>query len=83
MNEYKISDISVGMKESFAVTITDKMMKHFYDITSDENPLHVNSQFARERGFDAQFRCGICIQGYYCECCITRYDGDKILIRAS
>lgn len=52
MNEYKISDISVGMKESFAVTISDKMMKHFYDITSDENPLHVNSQFARERGFD-------------------------------
>ena len=52
MNEYRISDISVGMKESFSVTITEKMMKQFYDITADENPLHVNVHFARERGFD-------------------------------
>ena len=52
MNEYKISDISIGMKESFSVIISEEMMQKFYDITSDENPLHVNETFARERGFD-------------------------------
>ena len=52
MNEYGISDISVGMKESFTVTVTEEMMQKFFEITSDENPLHVNEDFARERGFD-------------------------------
>lgn len=52
MNEYKISDILVGMKESFSVTITEEMMKSFFLITSDKNPLHVNDEFAKERGFD-------------------------------
>ena len=52
MNEYKISDISVGMKESFSVTITELMMQSFLEITSDVNPLHVDKQFAMDRGFD-------------------------------
>ena len=52
MNEYGISDISVGMKESFTVTVTEEMMQKFFEITSDENPLHVNENFARDRGFD-------------------------------
>lgn len=52
MNDYTISDISIGMKESFFVSITDSMMHKFLDITSDENPLHLNEDFARQRGFD-------------------------------
>jgi len=52
MNEYKISDISIGMKEAFSVTITEQMMQEFLDITSDVNPLHVNEQYAKENGFD-------------------------------
>ena len=52
MNEYRISDISLGMNESFSVTITEEMMQKFFDITSDENPLHVNEEFARSRGFN-------------------------------
>lgn len=52
MNEYKIADISVDMKESFSVTVTEKMMDEFLDITGDVNPLHVDAEFAKERGFD-------------------------------
>lgn len=52
MNDYTISDISIGMKESFFVSITDSMMHKFLDITSDENPLHLNEDFARQRGFN-------------------------------
>lgn len=52
MNEYRISDISLGMNESFSVTITEDMMQKFFEITSDENPLHVDEEFARSRGFN-------------------------------
>ena len=52
MNDYSITDISAGMTESFSVTITEKMMTEFLDITGDMNPLHVSDDFAKERGFE-------------------------------
>ena len=51
MNEYSITDISVGMKESFSIAVTEKMMAEFLSITGDVNPLHVSDEFAKERGF--------------------------------
>lgn len=59
MNEYKISDISVGMQEKFSVTVTEKMMKSFLDITGDENPLHVSDEFAKEQGFSGRVVYGM------------------------
>ncbi len=44
MNEYKVTDISVSMKESFTRTIMAKRMRRFYEITEDENPLHVSEE---------------------------------------
>ena len=51
MREYRISDISVGMKESFSRTITADMMQKFFDVTGDENPLHTDKEFAIRKGF--------------------------------
>ena len=51
MKEYKISDIYVGMKESFSRTVTAEMMQKFFDITGDENPLHRDKFFAEKKGF--------------------------------
>ncbi len=59
MNEYNISDISLGMKESFSVTITEQMMQSFYTITSGENPLHWDDQFAKDRGFSCKVVYGM------------------------
>lgn len=51
MREYKISDIFVGMKESFSKTVTEEMIQKFFDITGDENPLHKDRVFAETKGF--------------------------------
>ena len=51
MNEYRIQDISTGMIESFSTTITSEMMTQFLTITGDENPLHVDENFAKSKGF--------------------------------
>ena len=50
MNDYKINDIKVGLEESFSVTVTDKMMAAFKDITGDINPLHNDADFAKASG---------------------------------
>jgi 3-hydroxybutyryl-CoA dehydratase len=59
MNVYKISDISVGMKESFKRTITAEMMQRFMEITADENPLHVDESYAKSKGFPNRVAYGM------------------------
>ena len=51
MNQYHMSDLSVGMRESFKWIITDDMMQMFLSITGDVNPLHNNIGYAKEQGF--------------------------------
>lgn len=47
MNEYKLSDIKIGMKASFEQEITLDMEDAFRNISGDENPLHKDDGFAR------------------------------------
>lgn len=51
MQEYTINDLKPGMKEKFSRIITAEMLQKFYEITGDENPLHVDADYAKERGF--------------------------------
>ena len=45
MNEYKFSDIEIGLEASFEVKIDASKMDKFLDISSDINPLHVDSNY--------------------------------------
>lgn len=52
MNEYKFEDIKEGMKEEFCVVITEDMMNSFRNITGDVNPLHMDKDYALEKGYE-------------------------------
>ncbi|MEG2770618.1 MAG: MaoC family dehydratase [Oscillospiraceae bacterium] len=51
-NCYTFSEISVGQKESFSVTITQEMMDSFRAITGDVNPLHADLEYAISKGYN-------------------------------
>jgi 3-hydroxybutyryl-CoA dehydratase len=51
MNEYRYDSLYVGKSESFQYNITEEKMDLFCKLTGDINPLHVNSEFAHEHGF--------------------------------
>ncbi len=55
MNEYKLSDIEVGMEASFSKTVTTEMEDSFREMSGDDNPLHRDDEFAREVS-DGRFR---------------------------
>lgn len=48
MKEYKFEDIKVGMKESFDKEITREMEDAFRMISGDENPLHLDDNYAKD-----------------------------------
>ncbi|WP_294496421.1 MaoC family dehydratase [uncultured Gemmiger sp.] len=51
MNHYTLAEMQPGLTESFTVTVTRQMMDQFLAITGDCSPIHVDADYARERGY--------------------------------
>jgi len=65
MNKYKFLDIVVGLKESFEVKIDVSKMDKFLDISSDINPLHIDSNYAKKKGFSNRVVYGLLTSSFY------------------
>lgn len=65
MNSFRFDDISVGMTQSFNVTVTSDMLSKFLEITQDTNPLHVDKEYARSKGFNDQVVYGLLTSAFY------------------
>ena len=65
MNEYKFSDIEIGLEESFEVKIDASKMDKFLDISNDINPLHVDSNYAKKKGFSGTVVYGLLTSSFY------------------
>lgn len=65
MNEYKFSDLKIGLEESFHVTLDSSKVDKFLDISGDINPLHVNCDYAKTKGFDARVVHGMLTSSFY------------------
>ncbi len=82
MNRYGLSDLSVGMKESFSVTLTEEMMEHFYGITGDENPLHKDLSYAKEQGFSGKVAYGMLTASFLSTLAGVYLPGERSLIQS-
>ena len=51
MNEYKYADIEVGKTECFCAEITEDTISRFRELTGDDNPLHKDDDYAKEKGY--------------------------------
>lgn len=51
MNQYSYPEIRVGQVEEFAFDITEEKMKQFLEITGDNNPLHNDRAYAKQKGY--------------------------------
>lgn len=65
MNEYKLSNIKIGLEESFSVVIDSSKLDKFLDISNDLNPLHVDNAYAKEKGFDGRVVYGLLTASFY------------------
>lgn len=51
MNNYKYENIKIGMIEQFNVNLTENIVDDFCKITGDINPLHIDLDYAKSKGF--------------------------------
>lgn len=65
MNNYSFSKIQIGLEESFSATIDSSKLDKFLDISNDVNPLHTDSKYAKEKGFDDRVVYGLLTSSFY------------------
>lgn len=65
MNEYKLSDLEIGHEESFVTTIDASKMEQFLAVSEDVNPLHLDRDYAQEKGFKSRVVYGLLTSSFY------------------
>lgn len=62
MNElhgYYLEELSVGMSASYAKTITETDIVLFVGVSGDDNPVHINAEFAKQTPFEGRIAHGL------------------------
>jgi 3-hydroxybutyryl-CoA dehydratase len=60
-----IQDIKVGMKASYSQTITDADIKTFAGISGDNNPVHLDEEYAKNSRFRRRISHGMLLASYF------------------
>ena len=59
LHGFYLEDLSVGMSASYAKTVTEADVILFAGISGDDNPVHINEEFARETMFGGRIVHGM------------------------
>ena len=81
MNNYKFDELTVGMTESFKVTITKAMLEAFKGITGDVNPLHNDEEFAKAKGHPGRVAYGMLTASFLSTLAGVYIPGERSLIQ--
>jgi acyl dehydratase len=65
MNEYRWTDLTLGLSARFDAVITDEAMQRFGELSGDVNPLHVDAAFAQRSGFPGRVAYGLLTTSFY------------------
>lgn len=82
MNRYSFEEIQTGMEESFRVTISQEMLDKFREITGDNNPLHTEEAFAKQKGYDSCVAYGMLTASFLSTLAGVYLPGEKSLIHS-
>jgi len=61
--DFRITDLHVGQNAAFEVTVDERGIERFSDVSGDYSPLHTDPAFARSRGFGGQVVHGAYLAG--------------------
>lgn len=76
---YYFEDLSVGMNESYARTVSDADIRHFAEISGDTNPVHLDEDFAATTRFEQRIAHGMLTGSYISTVVGTKLPGPGCL----
>ncbi len=75
LHGYYLEDLSVGMHASYAKTITETDIVLFAGISGDNNPVHINAEFAETTQFKGRIAHGMLTASFISTVLGTRLPG--------
>ena len=79
---YYFEDLSVGMNETFTKTVTEDDIAKFADVSGDDNPLHLDPEFAKQTPFKGCIAHGIQSVGFISAIIGTKMPGPGAIYMA-
>ena len=64
-SEYSFEDIKVGQKFKFAIIITEKLLNDFAILSGDQNPLHMDENYANNTPFKKRVCHGMLLASFF------------------
>lgn len=68
-------EIEVGMKDSFSKKITEADVNKFAEVTGDNNPMHMDEEYAKKTQFGGRIAHGMISAGLISACLGTKIPG--------
>ncbi|WP_299125667.1 MaoC/PaaZ C-terminal domain-containing protein [uncultured Tenacibaculum sp.] len=65
MKTYSFLDIKIGLKHSFEVEVNEERMRKFYEISGDNNPMHIDEDYAKTKGMKDRVVYGMLTSSFY------------------
>ncbi len=75
LHGFYLEDLTVGMTASYGRTVTDADIVLFAGVSGDDNPVHVNEEFAAETLFKGRIAHGMLSAGFISTVLGTRLPG--------
>lgn len=75
LHGYYLEDLEIGMTASYAKTITEADVVLFAGITGDDNPVHINAEYAAQTMFEQRIVHGMFSAGLISAVLGTRMPG--------
>ena len=75
LHGYYIDDLEVGMTDVYVRTVTETDIVQYSQISGDDNPLHVNEEFAKQTVFKGRIAHGMLTCGYISSVLGTKLPG--------
>lgn len=82
MKHYQYDEIKIGMEEKFQIEITEQMLNVFCTLTGDENPLHCDEEYAKEKGKKGRVAYGMLTASFLSTLAGMYLPGEKSLIQS-
>ena len=65
LSEYTFEDIKVGQRFKFTIKITEKLLNDFAILSGDQNPLHMDENYANSTPFKKRVCHGMLLASFF------------------
>lgn len=82
MNSFTFDSFQIGEHATFTETITNEKMLQFLSICGDRNPMHMDDEYARSKGYNSRLVYGMLTASMYSTLAGMYLPGEKCILKS-